>query len=58
MLGVSVLTLLTLGIEWLSVRRTDQPYAYLCKRPVVVVLVILTVLLAPGKNNGFIYFAF
>jgi len=56
--GLGLLTLLTLGIEWLSVRRTDQPYAYLCKRPVVVVLVILTVLLAPGKNNGFIYFAF
>ena len=56
--GLGLLTLVTLVAEWLSVRWANEPYAYLYKRPVVIVLVILTVLLAPGKNNGFIYFAF
>lgn len=53
--GLATLTLMT---EWLSVRRLNEPYAYLRRKPVLVGLVILTVLLAPGKNNGFIYFAF
>lgn len=53
--GLATVTLMT---EWLSVRRLNEPYAYLRRKPVLVGLVILTVLLAPGKNNGFIYFAF
>jgi alginate O-acetyltransferase complex protein AlgI len=45
-------------LEWLSVARRDEPY-YFLRRPVVLIgLVILTVALAPGKSNGFIYFAF
>ncbi len=55
LLGLAGATLLA---EWLSVRRRNDPYFYLRRRPVQVVLVILTVALAPGKNNGFIYFAF
>lgn len=56
--GMFVLTTVTLLVEWLSVRRLNEPYAYLRKKPVLILLVVLTVLLAPGKNNGFIYFAF
>lgn len=56
--GMFVLTTVTLLAEWLSVRRLNEPYAYLRKKPVLILLVVLTVLLAPGKNNGFIYFAF
>lgn len=45
-------------LEWRSVARTGEPYSLL-RRPVpVVILVVLTVWLSPGKNNGFIYFAF
>jgi D-alanyl-lipoteichoic acid acyltransferase DltB (MBOAT superfamily) len=52
------LAAITLVAEWQSVRRLNDPYAYFRKKPVLILLVILTVLLAPGKNNGFIYFAF
>lgn len=45
-------------LEWLSVRRGGEAYRLLRSRPVLVALVVLTVILAPGKNNGFIYFAF
>jgi D-alanyl-lipoteichoic acid acyltransferase DltB (MBOAT superfamily) len=48
----------TLLLEWLSVRRHDEPFVLLRKPGVLVVLVVLTVLLAPSKNNAFIYFAF
>ena len=48
----------TLVLEWLSVRRQDQPYARLRHPAVLAALVVLTVLLAPGKHNAFIYFAF
>jgi len=53
-----VLTTMVLVLEWQSVARRDTPYYYLCRPPVLVALVILTVILAPGKSNGFIYFAF
>ncbi len=56
--GMMGLVSVTLTAEWLSVRWLKEPFGYLRRRPVLVVLVILTVLLAPGKNNGFIYFAF
>jgi D-alanyl-lipoteichoic acid acyltransferase DltB (MBOAT superfamily) len=45
-------------VEWLCVRKNHQPYRLLFQPAVLVVLIILTVILAPGKNNGFIYFAF
>jgi alginate O-acetyltransferase complex protein AlgI len=53
-----VLTMIVLLLEWQSVARRDVPYYYLCRPAVLVALVILTVILAPGKSNGFIYFAF
>ena len=56
--GLLVLTAVTLALEWWSVRQTNEPYRYLRKPWVLVTLVVLTVLLAPGKENGFIYFAF
>ena len=47
-----------MSMEWLSIRRKSEPYYYLRQNGVGMALVILTVLLAPGKNNAFIYFAF
>ena len=48
----------TFLLEWLSVVRRDQPYYFLCRPAVLIGLVLLTVVLAGGKSNGFIYFAF
>jgi D-alanyl-lipoteichoic acid acyltransferase DltB (MBOAT superfamily) len=45
-------------LEWLCVRKNNPPYRLLFRPAVLVLLIILTVILAPGKNNGFIYFAF
>lgn len=56
--GMFALVFGTLVLEWLSVRRLNDPYGYLRRRPLQLALVVLVVLLAPGKNNGFIYFAF
>lgn len=53
-----LLTAIILVLEWQSVARRDAPYYYLRRPAVLMVLVILTVILAPGKSNGFIYFAF
>jgi len=44
--------------EWWSVRRLDDPYAWLRRPAVLAAMMVLTVFLAPGKNNAFIYFAF
>jgi D-alanyl-lipoteichoic acid acyltransferase DltB (MBOAT superfamily) len=44
--------------EWQSVARHNDPYCLLRRPAVAVGLVILTVLLAPGTHNAFIYFAF
>ncbi len=52
------LTALTLLAEWFSVARKDEEYWYLRRPYVLAVLVALTILLAPGKQNAFIYFAF
>jgi alginate O-acetyltransferase complex protein AlgI len=53
-----LLTAAVLGLEWLSIARRDTPY-YFLRRPVVLgVLVVLILVLAPEKDNGFIYFAF
>ena len=52
------LAAVTFALEWRSVRRHDEPFRLLRNRWVLVVLVILTVLLAPARNNAFIYFAF
>jgi len=45
-------------IEWFSLRQTGEPYALFKKPAVLCVLVAMTVLLAPGEKNDFIYFAF
>ena len=58
MLCFLLLTAVVLLLEWQSVARRDEPYHYLCHPAVLVALVILTVILAPAKSNGFIYFAF
>ena len=53
-----LMALSTLAIEWLSLRKTGEPYS-LFKTPVALcAMVALTVLLAPGEKNDFIYFAF
>ena len=52
------LAMLVFFAEWRSVVRGKEPYYWL-RRPVVLGgLIVLTLLLSPGKNNGFIYFAF
>jgi D-alanyl-lipoteichoic acid acyltransferase DltB (MBOAT superfamily) len=48
---------LVLLLEWLSVRRS-VPFYFLQRPSTLIVLITLTILLAPAKNNGFIYFAF
>jgi D-alanyl-lipoteichoic acid acyltransferase DltB (MBOAT superfamily) len=50
------LTGIVLLLEWLSIARRDVPF-YFLRRPVILV-VLVTILLAPERNNGFIYFAF
>jgi hypothetical protein len=56
--GFLLLTALTLLAEWFSVTHKNEEYYYLRQPLALVVLVVLTVLLAPGKTNAFIYFAF
>ena len=53
-----VLSLAAFLGEWRSLRRGGEPLALLRRPAVLFVLVVLTVLLAPGKSNGFIYFTF
>lgn len=53
-----LLALLTLAIEWLSLKKTGQPYYYLQQPATLVALVALTILLASSRKNDFIYFAF
>jgi hypothetical protein len=45
-------------VEWLSLHKTGEPYAFLKKPAVLCTMVAMTVLLAPGEKNDFIYFAF
>jgi D-alanyl-lipoteichoic acid acyltransferase DltB (MBOAT superfamily) len=47
-----------LSLEWLSILRHNKPYELLRRPAVLILLVLLTILLTPGKNNAFIYFAF
>jgi hypothetical protein len=53
-----LLTAFTLLAEWFSVADRNDEYYYLRQPLVLGLLVVLTVLLAPGKTNAFIYFAF
>ncbi|MGA2243371.1 MAG: MBOAT family O-acyltransferase [Verrucomicrobiota bacterium] len=52
------LTGLVLLLEWQSIARRAAPFYFLRRPAVLFILVTLTILLAPEKNNGFIYFAF
>ncbi len=56
--GFLLLTMLTLLTEWFSVRDKNEEYYYLRQPVALGMLVVLTLLLAPGKTNAFIYFAF
>ncbi len=56
--GLLVLAVGTLALEWFSLRFKNDAYHYLRKPFAVCLLVFLTILLAPGHNNAFIYFAF
>ena len=51
------LAVLSIGMEWLS-RKGEIPYFHLRLFGVSIVLVILTVILAPAQKSGFIYFNF
>lgn len=57
LLAMLLLTAVVLTVEWRSVAR-GEPYSLLRKPPVLLILVVLTLALSPGKNNDFIYFAF
>ncbi len=52
------LTLLTAVAEWQSIARGHEPYHYFRKPWIAGLLVIMTMVLAAGKKNAFIYFAF
>ena len=53
-----MLATVTLLFEWRSVTNGREAYGWLRRPAALVVLVVLTVLLAPARNNGFIYFNF
>lgn len=52
------LSALALWAERRSLLHGGEPFSLFRKPLVLLILVILTVILAPGKSNGFIYFAF
>lgn len=55
------LCLITSGIllaEFFGQKSHENPYHYLSKFPVLMLLILLTVVMAPGARNSFIYFAF
>ena len=56
--GFLGLAFATLALEWVSLRRSGEPYSLFRRPAVLCVLVILIVLLAPSEKNDFIYFAF
>jgi D-alanyl-lipoteichoic acid acyltransferase DltB (MBOAT superfamily) len=53
-----VLAALTLILEWRSLAAKNEPYAFLRRPKMLAVLILLTMILAPGTHNEFIYFAF
>ena len=53
-----MLAAIVLLLEWRSVAARNEPYALLRNPKMLVALIALTMILAPGKNNDFIYFAF
>jgi D-alanyl-lipoteichoic acid acyltransferase DltB (MBOAT superfamily) len=53
-----VMSAFTLVLEWRSLKNDGAPFRLLRRPAVLAVLVVVTVALAPAKNNAFIYFAF
>ena len=51
-------SLLVIGIEARSLRSEGRPYGTFFRPWVLVLLIIFTVWMAPGKSSAFIYFAF
>lgn len=49
---------IVLLLEWIGRARFQDPYKLLTSFPCLLVMVTLTILLAPGVKNAFIYFAF
>jgi len=49
---------LVLLAEWLSLKWKGEPYYYLRRPAVLLVLIVLIIFLSPESNTGFIYFAF
>jgi D-alanyl-lipoteichoic acid acyltransferase DltB (MBOAT superfamily) len=45
-------------LEWRSLKTRNEPYVLLRSPRMLILLIVLTILLTPGKNNDFIYFAF
>jgi D-alanyl-lipoteichoic acid acyltransferase DltB (MBOAT superfamily) len=54
-LAIAAITIL---LEWRSLKTTREPYALLRRPRMLCLLIVLTVILTPGENNDFIYFAF
>ena len=54
----AALAVVMLVAEGFSLRAGGEPYSRLLRRPVLLALVVITVFVAPGVNNGFVYFAF
>ncbi len=56
--GLLLMTGVVLLLELAGHRRHGDPYFYFGLFPVQMVMCVLTVLMAPGAQNNFIYFAF
>jgi D-alanyl-lipoteichoic acid acyltransferase DltB (MBOAT superfamily) len=53
-----LLSLVCVAIEFVSYRKTNNPYELFRWAPVNLLLAAITVITAPGVQNGFIYFSF
>jgi D-alanyl-lipoteichoic acid acyltransferase DltB (MBOAT superfamily) len=58
MVGMLLLVGMVFIVEWFCLRNQGEAYKVFRNPAKAWVLVVLTVILAPGENNGFIYFAF
>jgi D-alanyl-lipoteichoic acid acyltransferase DltB (MBOAT superfamily) len=58
LLVLALLVVATLWAEWRGLRSSDGAYSPLCNRWIQAFLLVAIVFLSPGRNNGFVYFAF